>query len=99
MTPAWVGRLSLACLIVSGGMLALSTLCLCIAGQMVTYFLVAAAVALLPFGYGPTRRRRLVGLGLVPAGMALAAGDHDGGVRFDRQRIDRLTERLATRPE
>ena len=89
---------SVGCLAVSGAMLFLSFLCLCTAGQMVGYFLVAAGAALLPFGFDPNRARKLAGFGLIAVNMALAAADHEGGVRYDRQLLNDMRIRAATEP-
>jgi hypothetical protein len=89
---------SVACLSISGGMWFLSLFCLCTAGRMVIYFLVAAAFALLPFGYDPNRARRLAGLCLIGANIVLAGADHQGGVKWDRQHAKPLESLAATEP-
>ena len=92
---AWVRRASFAGLVVCGGMALLSTLCLCIAGQMVSYFLVAAAAALIAFGYDRRRARRLAGLTVVAANLALADSDHAAGMGWYRHRVDRLLTQIG----
>ena len=94
-SPRGLTTISALCLAASGGMGLLSTLCLCIAGQMVIYFLVAAALALVPFGCDPNRVRRLAGLALVIGNLILAGGDHEGGVRWTREHMQ-LIVRPAT---
>ena len=70
----------------SGIMLVLSLFFLSTPGETVNYFLIAAALAIVPLALGKRRTTRIAGLALVIVSMAAAGGDHQAGMSLWRGR-------------
>jgi hypothetical protein len=89
---------SLACLIISAALLCLSILCLCLPGEMVGYFLVTAAIGLIPLGFDSRRMIKILSLGVVVVAMTLAHQDHNGGMKLS-QRLAEARGRAAAKEQ
>jgi hypothetical protein len=84
-----------SCAWLSAIMLVLSLFCLFTAGEMVIYYLVAAALAIVPLAASQTRISRIAGLGLVIIAMVAAGVDHQKGMNLWQSRWQAAVSQLA----